>query len=41
MRVLKKELKRIEESEHEPKDKEYVRNLLLAPCIGTYKEEGH
>ena len=31
MRVLKDELKRIEESEHEPKEKEYVRNLLLAP----------
>ena len=31
MRVLKNELKRIDESEHEPKEKEYVRNLLLAP----------
>ena len=26
-----RELKRIDESEHEPKEKEYVRNLLLAP----------
>ena len=28
---MKNELKRIGESEHEPKEKEYVRNLLLAP----------
>ena len=31
IRVLRNELKRIEESEHEPKDKAYVRNVLLAP----------
>ena len=31
IRELKNELNRIEESEHEPKEKEYVRNLLLAP----------
>ena len=31
IRELKNELKRIGESEHEPKEKEYVRNLLLAP----------
>ena len=30
IRELKNELKQIEESEHEPKEKEYVRNLLLA-----------
>ena len=39
MRELKNELKRIEESEHEPKDKGYVVNLLLAP-LGPIKERG-
>ena len=31
IRELKNELNRIDDSEHEPKEKEYVRNLLLAP----------
>ena len=31
MRDLRTELKRIEESSHEPEEKDYVRNLLLAP----------
>ena len=31
IRELKNEQNRIADSEHEPKEKEYVRNLLLAP----------
>ena len=31
MRDLRRELKRIEESDQEPEEKDYVRNLLLAP----------